>query len=226
MSASTAPDITAAMAPDAEPAPGITVVAGKSYMTDARGSLVPVETVKTTDKLMDELVRKIMGYAEPLAAEIGRFKAHTFDDVDSFVSLLAQEYGTSIGGTKGNITLTRYDGLAKVQVAVADLVEFGPELQVAKTLVDECLSEWSADSGPELRAIVQRAFNVDKAGKINRAELLSLTRLDIDDERWKRAMQAIRDAQRTIGSQRYVRIYERPSTAAPWRMVSLDLATA
>src|SRR3546814_9855969 len=90
------------------------------------------------------------------------FKGHTFEDVNGLQALIAQEYGVTVGGLKGNITLTSFDGCEKVQVQVADLIEFGPELQAAKALVDECLSEWSADSRVELRALVSRVFNVDK----------------------------------------------------------------
>lgn len=199
---------------------------GKPYMRDARGALVPVESVKPIHLLEDQLVRKIVEYAAPLSAEIGRFKQHSFDDVDAYVQLVAEQYGKTLGGKKGNTTFTSYDGTVMVQVAIADHVDFGPELQVAKELVDECLREWSSDANANLRTIVERAFQVDKEGKINRAELLSLRRLDIDDNRWKQAMQAISDAERVIGSKRYLRVYRRPSPDGKWTHVKLDVAAA
>lgn len=167
-------------------------LAGKVYMTNARGGLDPVETVKATDQLMDEVVRKVVSFAGPLSDQIARFKQHSFDDVDRYVELLAQNFGAKVGGKKGNIQLLSYDGLMKVQIAVADNVVFGPELQIAKQLFDECVTEWSADSHAHIRALISRAFNTDKEGLVNRAELLSLTRVEIDDERWNRAVDAIR----------------------------------
>ena len=193
-------------------------VNGKAYLRDAKGNLVPVETVKPIDLLMDETVRRITGFARQLSAQIGRFKGHTFEDVNAFQALIAQEYGAHIGGKKGNITLTSFDGCQKVQVQVADLIEFGPELQVSKALIDECLSEWSADSRSEIRALVNRVFQVNKEGQINRAELFMLLRVEIEDARWVRAMDAIRDSIRVIGSRTYVRFYERTAPDAPWRM--------
>lgn len=201
-------------------------VQGKPYMRDAKGALVPVEAVKPVDLLMDETVRKIIGFARELSAQIARFKGHTFEDVGAFQALIAQEYGASVGGKKGNITLTTFDGLMKVQVQVADLVTFGPELQAAKGLVDECLRDWAKDTGPELRAIVERAFQVDKEGQVNRAELFMLLRVEIDDERWQSAMEAIRQSMRVIGSKTYIRFYERASVEKPWRAVTIDLASA
>jgi hypothetical protein len=119
-----------------------------------------------------------------------------------------------------------FDGRLKVQVQVADFIDFGPELQIAKSLVDECLREWTEDSRSEIRAIVTRAFNVDKAGQINRSEIFMLLRLDIEDERWQRAMAAIRDAMKVVGSKTYVRCYRRDKQDAPWRAITIDLAKA
>jgi len=201
-------------------------VNGRDYMPDAKGTLTPVEMIKAQHLLQDEVVRKIIGHAVELSAQIARFKGHTFDDIGGFDALLEQEYGTSVGGPKGNKQLMSFDGLYKVQVQVADLIDFGPELQIAKGLVDECLNEWSAGSRPEIQAIVTRAFNTDKAGQINRAEIFMLLRLEIEDARWKSAMDAIRDALRVVGSKTYVRCYQRAALDAPWMAITLDLAKA
>jgi len=205
---------------------GVTEVAGRQYMTDARGALVPLSAVKPVDKLMDEVVRKVVAFATDLSAQIARFRGHTFEDVSAFQALIAQEYGTNVGGAKGNVTLTSFDGTMKVQIQVADLIVFGPELQAAKRLVDECLAEWSAEAGDELRAIVSRAFQVDKEGRVNRAEIFMLLRVSIEDPRWVRAMDAVRESIRVVGSKSYVRFYRRADPAAAWQPISIDLASA
>ena len=205
---------------------GEVMVNGKAYMPDAKGNLVPVETIRPADRLEDETVRKVIAYATELSAQIARFKAHTFDDLGAFEALLAQEYGSAKGGAKGNKTFMSFDGLMKVTIQVQDYIDFGPQLQTAKELIDECLNEWAADSRPEIRAIVTRAFNTDKAGKINRAEIFLLLRLEIDDERWQRAMTAIRDAMRIVGSKTYMRCYERAAINDGWQAITIDLAKA
>lgn len=201
-------------------------VGGKPYMKDPRGSLVPLEAVKPQHRLEDETVRKVMGFARDLSAQIARFKGHTFADLNAFQSLLEQEYGARAGGAKGNVTFQSFDGTQKVQVQIADQISFGAELQAAKKLIDECLTEWGAESRPEIRALVDRVFSVGKEGQINRAELFGLLRLDIADERWLRAMDAIRDSIRVTGTKSYVRFYERPSPDAGWTAVSIDIASA
>lgn len=205
---------------------GIIWAGNKRYMADARGALVPIEVIKPQVVLEDETVRKIMGYALALSDQIGRFKGHTVSDLGEFDALLAQEYELRKGGPKGNRSYKTHDGLFEVEVRVQDQVEFGPELQIAKALVDECLNEWAVDSRPEIRAIVTRAFNTDKEGQINRSEIFMLLRLQIEDERWQRAMQAIRDAMRITGSKSYIRFWMRDDVGAPRRSVTIDLASA
>ena len=214
-------DTPAAVAED-----GTTIINGKSYLPDAKGAFVPVELVKPQHKLEDETVRKIIGFARSLSAQIARFRGHTMTDLGEFDALLEQEYGGRRGGAKGNRTYQTFDGLLKVQVQVSDTIDFGPELQIAKGLIDECLNEWSDDARPEIRAVVTRAFNTDKEGQINRAEIFTLLRLDIEDECWRRAQDAIRDAMRVVGSREYVRFYEREHFKGEWRLITIDLAKA
>ena len=208
-------------------APEVIKVNGRDYMADAKGNLVPVEMVKPEDRLEDEQVRKIMGFALTLSAQIDRFRGHTMTDLGELDALLAQEYDTTPrGGRKGNRTYQSFDGLYKIQVQVSDFIDFGPQLQIAKSLIDECLNEWSADARPEIRAIVTRAFNTDKSGQINRSDIFMLLRLDIEDERWGRAMDALRDAMRVMGSKEYVRFYRRAKATDRFEAVTIDLAKA
>ncbi|MEL6503463.1 MAG: DUF3164 family protein [Pseudomonadota bacterium] len=205
---------------------GIQEVNGKQYLTDAKGNLVPIENVKPADKLEDEMVRKVMGYAEELHAQINRFRNHTMVDLGGFDAMLEQEYGVAKGGKKGNRTYQSFDGLMQVRVQVSEFIAFGAQLQTAKTLMDECMNEWAAESRPEIRALITRAFNTDKEGHVNRAELFMLMRLDITDERWVRAMEAVRDSIRITGSKEYVRFYRRETQTSRWEAVTIDLAKA
>ncbi len=206
---------------------GVTIVNGKPYLTDAKGALVPEALVKPQHRLEDQTVRKVIAFAKDLNAQIGRFRGHTMTDLGEFDALLDEQYGgRPRAGVKGNRTYQTYDGLMKVQVQVADQIDFGPELQTAKTLIDECLTEWSDDARDEIRAVVTRAFNTDKEGQINRSEIFTLLRLNIEDARWRKAQEAIRDAMRIVGSREYVRFYERASPEAPWQAITIDLAKA
>lgn len=201
-------------------------VGDQRYMRDPRGALVPLAMVKPQHLLEDEMVRNVMHFAVDLSAQIARFKGHTFADLAAFQSLLEQQYGARAGGAKGNVTFRSYDDTMRIEVKIADLIEFGAELQQAKKLLDEVLVEWGAESRPELRALVNRVFNVEKEGQINRGELFSLLAMEIEDERWQRAMDAIRDSIRVTGSKTYLRFRTRPDATSNWSTVTIDLAAA
>lgn len=205
------------MAP-AAPAP-------EGFMRDGKGRMVPIATIKDSDLLIDDTVRKIIGYALPLEAQIARFKGHTFDDVAALQALLDEQYQAKRGGEKGNVTLHSFDGLYRVTVQISDNLTFGPELQSAKLKIDECISRWSVDANPFIRALVNDAFNVDRQGKINTAALFQLRRSKIDDPDWLLAMQALTDSIRIVGSKEYVRFHRRPSIDAAWEPILIDLAS-
>ena len=209
-----------------QPDLGVTLVNGKKYMPDARGNLVPVEMINASDKLEDEVVRKIIDFAVNLSAQIARFRGHTMTDLGEFDALLEQEYNVTKGGKKGNRTYQTFDGLMRVTVQVADSVTFGPQLQIAKKILDELLTEWSSDSRPEIRAIITKAFNTDKEGQVSRSDIYALLRLPIEDPQWKEAMRAIRDAMRIVGSKEYVRFHRRADVKDEWQAVTIDLAKA
>lgn len=203
---------------------GVVIVDGQGHMRDGKGALVPVELIKPAHKLEDQTVRNILGFAVALSDQIARFQAHTMQDLEAFDALLAEKYDLKKGGKKGNRTYLSHDQLMKVTVQVADRHDFGPELQVAKNLFDECLNEWSADAHPAIRAIITRAFSTKDEGKYNRTDLISLMRYQIEDERWQRAVNALRDAMRVIGSKEYVRFHRRADIASNWEPITIDLA--
>ena len=219
-------EIPGRMYPPAAVPTGRTTVDGVEMIHGPDGTLLPISVVKPQHVLEDELVRQEIGHAIALSEQVSRFRGHVSDNLGAFEALISEQYGAKVGGKKGNKTLMTYDGLYKVTVQVADDIAFGPELQVAKTLVDECLNDWSANAPVELKAVITKAFSTDKEGQINRAALYGLLRLEIEDERWRRAMQAIRDAMRVVGSKQYVRFYRRADSTAPWVPITIDLARA
>ncbi len=192
--------------------------------TNPKGYNVPDQLVKPLDKLRHSLVYNAVAEAKELQRAMRDFKAKWLSEAQAFVGLAAAEYQTNLGGVKGNLTLRTFDGLMEMTVQVADRLTFDERLKVAEALVGECLAEWSANARPELKAIVERAFKTDKEGNVSTGAVLELRRLDIADDRWKRAMDAISDAIQLTGTATYLRFYERPDMGAPAAAISLDLA--
>lgn len=202
------------------------MIEGKEYWRDAKGNLTPAELVKEIDKARDALVHEWVERGRDLSKAISHFKEGIFGDVQAFIELSAEKYGAKVGGNKGNVTLFSYDGKYKIQRAINESLQFDERIQAAKVLIDECLNEWSEGSRPELKALIERAFNVDKEGNLNTSRILGLRRVEIQDSRWQNAMKAISESVQVVSSKAYVRLYERVGETDQYVPIALDVAGA
>lgn len=197
----------------------------EGYRRNAQGHLVAESMIKPVDLLRDELVVKIATKAKEINQLMAQFKGASFGDVESLIEVSAEEYDVKIGGNKGNVTLHSFDGQFKVQRSIQESITFDERLQAAKALIDDCLKSWTEGAKPEAAVLINDAFRVDQNGDIRTARVLALRRLDIDDERWLNAMQAIGEACQVTGSKAYLRVYERMGDTSQYKPISLDLAS-
>jgi hypothetical protein len=195
------------------------------WRLDAAGRMVEVDKIKQVDLERDELVVAIAAKAKAMNGQMAELKSEMFGDIANFVARSAKEYKTKIGGQKGNVSLVSFDGKYKVLRAFQETLVFDERLQAAKAMIDNCLQRWSEGARPEIKMLINDAFQVDQAGNINTNRVLTLRRLQFDDKEWKRAMQAISDALQVAGSKSYVRVYERDE-AGRYQPIPLDFATA
>ena len=194
------------------------------YWQDANGNLIPESKIKAIDKLRDQLVRELCNQARQQGEKLARFKLLCMTEVANFVTLSLEQYGVKTGGSKGNVTLTSFDGRFKLVRQMQDHIVFGEQLMAAKELIDQCVHEWAADANDNIQALINHAFQTDKEGKINTARVLSLRRLDIRDEKWQQAMQAIADSMQTASTKPYIRFYQRDERSGEYLPISLDVA--
>lgn len=194
------------------------------FKQDAKGRLIPESMIKEIDLLRDELVKQIVEKALVVRETMSAFKTQTFGDIEAFCDLAAEKYETKIGGQKGNITLMSFDGKYKVMRAMHDTLAFDEGLQIAKSLIDECVTEWLEDSRPEIKALINDAFQVDKAGKISTGRVLGLRRLEIDHPKWLLAMQALGESVQVQCSKAYVRVYQRVGESERYEPIVLDVS--
>lgn len=195
------------------------------YRKNARGHLVPEATIRDIDLERDGLVRELIAAVKAQQAALRKLKDRAFGDANAFISLSADKYDVKIGGAKGNVTLHSFDGALKVVIQRAENMSFDERMQAAKTLIDECINEWARGSDPKIQVLVQQAFETDKEGKINVGRVLALRRLEITDEKWQRAMQAIGESVQVVGTKTYMRFYERVDGSEQYTPISLDFAS-
>lgn len=196
----------------------------EGYMKDRRGALVPIDAVRPADKLEDEIVRGLFETAKDINRRLTELRRDALEQAGAFRELVLADYGVKKGGAKGNMKLSSFDGAMVIEVSVAEFIAFGTELTAAKALIDGCVERWSEGSGSELKALIEHAFQINK-GRIDTARVLGLRRLEIHDDDWKRAMNAIADAVRVTGTKTYLRFAEVTPEGAR-RPLVLDLANA
>lgn len=193
------------------------------YMQNAVGHLVPIESIKEIDLVRDEFVRQTITRAKEFSERINQFKSSLAGDFQAFIDLSAEKYGVTLGGIKGNVCLTSFDGGYKVMRDVSERIEFDERLQAAKALIDQCLSDWTRDAGSEIRTLINDAFQVDKKGRINTKRILGLRKLKIEHPTWLSAMEAIGDAVTVTGSCTYYRLHER-TDSGDYVQINLDFS--
>lgn len=199
-----------------------TIPAG--YWQDANGALILVTKIKEIDKDRSRTVEQLCEQAKAESARLVGFKTTAMNAVNEFVARSLQQYDVKAGGAKGNVTLISFDGRYKVVRQMQESIVFDERLQAAKALIDECIGTWSKGSNANMKTLVNDAFQVDKQGKISTGRVLGLRRLEITDEKWLQAMQAISDSMRVASTKPYIRFYERDDRSGDYYPISLDLA--
>lgn len=194
------------------------------YWEDAQGNLVPVSKIKDIDKDRHQTVQKICEEAKRQRAILMAFKTTAMASISDFIDRSLEQYDVKTGGKKGNVTLITFDGCYKIIRQMSETITFDERLQAAKALIDECIQSWSKGSNANIKVLVNDAFQVDKQGKISTGRVLGLRRLEIADEKWQLAMQAISDSMRVASTKQYIRFYERDDVTGEYYPISLDVA--
>jgi hypothetical protein len=177
---------------------------------NSQGHHVPISMISDADKMKDDVVKDLHQRADVIRTMLATFKEQAFKDVYAARELLFEKYGAKIGGAKGNFMLSSYDGSMSIEVKVTDRISFGTELQAAKSLIDEFVEENAEGVNDNARALLEHAFQVNKAGRIDTNRVLGLRKLQMKGPdggphpKWEAAMQAITDAVQVHGTSTYL----------------------
>lgn len=194
----------------------------EGYLEDSEGRLVRMDRVRPEVVQADETVRDLVGRAIATSRQITEVKRAFLDDMAAHCALVAERYGAHITGKDGNVCLVSYDGKMKVERLTADRISIGEGILAAEKLIREIIDE--IEDGVA-KAIVDRAFRRHrKTGQLSAARLVDLVSVEIDDPRWRSAVQAIREAMRTEGNVTYFRAYQRAGASQPWQHIPLDFS--
>lgn len=198
----------------------------EGYMKNAQGYLVHEDNVEEVDLVRDDLVRNLVARGKLIQGDIKKYRNDAMSEVRSFIELAASKYDVALGGKKGNVSMTSYDGTRMIKVQVANLIRFDERIQAAEQLINECLGELTDHPGipSDLKTIVANTFARNSQGQLSVTKVIGLLRWDIKHPKWLRAMDIIRDAMQVVGSAEYIRLYERDTPESQWKAIPLDIA--
>lgn len=195
---------------------------------DRSGNPVHLDLIRLPEKLKDETVEGLIAKAMEREKELGEFRKYAEGEVAAYFSLLLEKYGVDerSNSKKGNLTLENYSATAKVEIRIQETLSFDERLQVAKLKIDEYLKDATKNSSPEIQILISKAFEVDKTGKVDAKKIFGLKAYDIQDVRWKQAMEIIDEAKQVSKTTPYIRFYTREDISQKYRLVALDIASA
>jgi hypothetical protein len=196
----------------------------EGFKQNASGHLVPMDQIREQDLIRDMTVIDLVSEAKTLHADLRHFKYKALNDIADLISTSAEKYDVKIGGKKGNVKLSSYDGKYKVERSIADCITFTEELEAAKALITECIDEWTVSTSKNVTALINRAFKTNAQGQVKTAAVLELIRLEIEDEKWQRAMEALKDSIHVSSTTTYIRFYQRVGMTDQYEAIPLDIA--
>ena len=198
---------------------------GNGNWINNRGKAVPPEFIDPVVRNRDRAVERAFKKAEQLQSRVEKVKAEIEAIIDKHLAYVDKKTEVT-NDTKGNLMLTSYAGDLQLEVRINDLIEFDSRLQNAKTLIDQCIHKWSEGANRNIAALVNEAFDVDKKGNVNTANILRLRQINIKDADWKRAMELITESIQVAGTRRYLRFKRREGgLGGKWETLNLNFSS-
>lgn len=193
------------------------------FWLDSTGQPVPPKHIRREDKERDKLVETLIKSAQGVSDSLAKLKMKSLEDIEAFIQRMEEQYKISTRTKEGNKILRNFSGDMKIEVNVGKVLDFDEKLNMAKTLIDNCIKRWSKGSSSELKVIVNDAFRVDKKGKLDRDRVLSLLRLQIKDDEWSAAMNIIKDSMQITGKRMYIQFWQKDKDDK-WVAIPLDIS--
>ena len=195
---------------------------GVVFREDSRGALVPETSIKPQDILKDDLVEESAAKIIALEEEMRKVKKDILEAIRAYIDLIGEKYGVKLGGQKGNVQLVSLDGKTKILISISERIALNENVIAAKELIDQYLEDAIKGSSADIKQLVTSAFRV-KQGSLDARSILRLRQLNIEDERWKKAMDIIADSIVIQSSESYLRLY-RKNAAGAMEYIPLDFA--
>ncbi|CAN5440707.1 hypothetical protein BH10BAC5_BH10BAC5_27670 [soil metagenome] len=186
-----------------------------------------VSNIKKYDMKRNVVVTRVIQRMLKLQQKMQAEKALVLKEVSKFVEYAGKQsnYKKKYSAIKGNITLTDFTGCFQVEMKRHDLIFFDERLAIAKAIIDDLMVKWSEGAHPNMKQIISEAFKVDKKGNVNKAMILGICKLSINDPDWELAVKQIRESIDIKGTKDYIQFKRRNNPEEDFEAISLDFSS-
>lgn len=195
---------------------------GKIYWVAADGSMKPEEAVTKAEKSKEEMFDDLFAKAKELQAQMKEFKDYANTVLGAYLETCAKR--ARVGGWKGNKKIFDYDGRRVIEVSTREVVKFDEKLSFAKAKFDEWILEKTENGDADLSDFIQKAFDVDSEGNINRTFLFKLLSFPVKHPTFKKAQELLRESMTVVDTKKYTNFKEREDTDSKLEQIVLDFA--
>ena len=181
---------------------------GKTY-TDHRGNEIPSSFIHKIDRQKHAAAERLMKKAKKLSEQLIKFKAEVIAECDALYQQSLEENRIKPReNAKGGYSIKTIDKAQTIQVSVSERISFDDNIDLAQELIKQYVGEVTADTGNDIKILVNQAFKT-RSGQLDTKRVLELLKLEIKNEKWLRAMELIKKSINVEGSKRYIQFWEK-----------------
>jgi hypothetical protein len=185
---------------------------------------VDPRTIRPDVKKRDRMVCDITAEVLKLQDKMKKTKIKIMGKINKHIAYKAKDKKFNLDKIDGNIQFSNYDNTLQVDINRGDIIFFDDNLKYAKEKMDRCIKKWNEGSRPEIKSLVQRAFNVDKSGRVNRALILDLKNIYSTDALWNEAIQLINDSVQVREKRTYIQFKSRANPKDKFTNINLNFS--
>ena len=191
-------------------------------MIDSNGDAIPLKYVSAYDKARDRVTRRILARFEKARSALEAVVADSIKDLDELAKLKESL------GAKGNFSARSFDGLIQVSIRQQYNIRLDERVIRARELmleyVGSVLDRVNGVDVSALRLLVKEAFKANSQGFLSTGRILSLMRMEVNNEKWREAKMILQEALKPEKGKQYLICERRKTTQGDFKSIRRDIA--
>mgnify|MGYP000853808379 FL=1 len=202
----------------------------QKFYVDPEGNRIPAKHVRPYDRKRDAIANRIFNLWGAEEQRLTALKATTNRLLDEIRDAAAKEAGVKLGGAKGYLQFRSFDGRIIIRFENRSKTEFDERISIVQQLIREAIDELATDAGrsgkvQELRKVADAAFKPrGKDGRLDRQRVRDIAAVQVDHTKWRKAAELIRECDKVVGHQEYVRVAKRLAPDQEPNPIILDIS--